>query len=207
MAWFAGISILIILIILIIVFSKIHIQIKKIYISNNNYQNKLEYDYEIYLQIYVFNKIKIVSIKIDKAKIQKLNIKQKIDFSNMKKDLPSKKELKYIIKKLDIEFSNLYLNLEIGTEDVIITSAIIAIISALIGIGLAQVIKNYEEEKYKYKIVPIYQNKNKINLNLDCIIQVKMVHIICIIYVLLKRRRVDKHERTSNRGTYDYGYE
>ena len=205
-----SIFIVFILIVLIILFSTIKVNLKKINISNINDKNKLEYDYKVYLSLYFLNKIKILSIKINKEKMQKLDIKkklQKINFRGMKKELPSKKELKELLKKLDIEVTKFKLNAEIGTEDVIITSAIIALISTFIGIGLSAVIKNYQKEEYNFKIEPLYHNKNQIKLNFNCIIQVKVVHIICIIYVLLKKRRDDKHERASNRRTYDYSYE
>ncbi len=207
---FSIIMSIIILMVLILIFSTIQINLQKIDISNNNDKNELKYDYKIFLNLYFLNKIKFISIKIDKEKMKKLDIKkklQKINFSNMKKELPSKDEAKKLFKKLDVEVTKFNLSAEIGTEDVIITSAIIALLSAGIGIGLAVVIKDYKKEKYNYKIVPLYHNKNQIKLNLNSIIQVKMVHIIYIIYVFFKKRRVDKHERTSNRRSYDYSYE
>ena len=207
---FSVIMLIIFLTASIIIFSTIQINLKKIDISNNNNKNELKYDYKIFLDLYFLNKIKFISIKIDKEKMKKLDIKkklQKINFSNMKKELPSKDEVKELLKKLDIEVTKFNLSAEIGTEDVIITSVIIALLSASIGMGLAVVVKDYKKEKYYYKIVPLYNNKNQIKLNLNCIFKVKMVHIIYIIYVFLKKRRVDKHERTSNRRSYDYSYE
>lgn len=177
-------------------------------------KGKLTYNYEIYIELLFLNKMKIFSGRIDKEKVKKLNSKmdlkkkvQNVDFKKMKKEMPKKEELKQIFNKLDIELSKINLKLELGTEDVIITSAIITILASAIGIGLAKVIKKYEKEKYNYEIYPIYQNKNLIKLHLNCIIKVKVVHIISIIYLLLKKRRVDKHERTSNRRSYDYSYE
>lgn len=201
---------LIILSILLIIMSTISIRIEKLKLSNYNPINKLEYDYIAYFELYFLNKIKIFSVKIDKDKIKRLDLKQKVqnmDLKNIQKDLLTKQEIKEIIKKLKIEISELNLQLEIGTEDVIVTSGIIAVLSSLIGIILARVIKQYDKTKYKYEIHPVYQNKNLIKLNLNCIIKVKMVHIIYIIYVLVKKRRVNKYERTSNRRTYDYSYE
>ena len=111
-------------------------------------------------------------------------------------------------KRLKIKLEEFHFVLELGTKDVLITSAMIAFLSSVLGIAIARVIKKYQEEKYEYKMIPVYQNKNIINLNLNCIIQVKMVHIICIIFTLLrKRKEKQKHERTSNRRSYDYSYE
>ncbi len=200
----------IILMITLFVLSTISIRIQKLKISNYNESGKLQYDYDIYFELLFLNKIKTLSIKIDKEKIYKLKLKQKmqkIDFKKMKKDMPKKDEVKGIIKKLDVKIDTFNLKLKIGTEDVIFTSAIVTILASIIGIILAKVIKEYKEEKYKYEIYPIYQNKNQIFLSLNCIIKVKVVHIISIIYLLLRKRRVDKDERTSNRRTYDYSYE
>lgn len=198
---------------LVLISSTISIRIEKLNISNFNDKYKLTYNYEIYFELLFLNKIKMLSVKIDKEKVKRLNSKvnfknrvQNMNFMKVKKDLPQK-ELKEIFKILNIEFSKIYLKVEVGTEDVIITSLIITILASILGIGLARVIKKYEKEKYNYEIYPVYQNRNLINLNLNCIIKVKMVHIISIIYILLKKRRVEKHERTSNRRAYDYSYE
>lgn len=200
----------ILLLVIVVLLSTMSIRAEKLELSNYNKSGKLQYDYDIYFELLFLNKIKILSIKIDKGKIYKLKLKQKmqnIDFKKMKKDMPKKEEIKDIVKKLDVEIDTFKLKLKIGTEDVIFTSAIVTILASFIGLGLARVIKEYKEEKYKYEVYPIYQNRNQILLNLNCIIKVKMVHIIFIIYLLLKKRRVDKNERTSNRGTYDYSYE
>lgn len=204
------ISLFFILLITLIILSTISIRIEEFKASNYNECGKLNVDYKIFFELLFLNKLKILSIKIDKQLADKLNVKQRmknIDFKQVKTDIPSKKELKELFKRLKIRIDKLNLKLEIGTIDVILTSAIIAILASVIGIILANVIKKYEKEKYNYKIYPIYQNKNLIKLNLNCIIKVKMVHIIYIIYLLVMKRRVEKNERTSNRRSYDYSYE
>jgi len=200
----------ILLSVLLIGLSTINIRISKLKVSNDNAINKLEHDYIVYFELLFLNKIKIFSVKIDKDKIKQLNLKEKVqvmEFKNIKKDLLTQEEIKEIIKKLKVNISEFKLQLEVGVEDVIITSGIVAVLSSLLGIILARFIKEYNREKYKYQINPMYKNKNLIKLNLNCIIKVKMVHIIYIIYVLVKKRRVNKYERTSNRRTYDYSYE
>lgn len=210
LVFFIAIVSIFLLYILACIFSTLHLKVDKIQVSNDNQNRKLEYDYEIHVTLYFFNKIKILNISIDKEKIEKLQLTKKIqtlDIKKMEKELASKEERKKILNMLDLQLTKFIFHLEIGTEDVIITSGIVAILSAVLGIALAKVIKHYEQEKYQYKIMPIYQNRNVLKLNLNCIIQVKLVHIIYMIFVLLKRRRVEKHERTSNRRTYDYSYE
>lgn len=199
---------------ILFVISTIQIRVQRLTISNEE-KEKLQYDYQIFLELILFHKVKMISLEIDKKKIEildkKINLEQKlkkIDLKKIKKDLPSKQEMKKISEKINVKLERFHLLLDLGTIDVIITSAIITIISSALGIVLSKLIKHYQKEKYEYKIVPIYQNKNVINLSLNCIIQVKMVHIISIIYMLRKFRKEKKrYERTSNRRSYDYSYE
>ncbi|MCI8353281.1 MAG: hypothetical protein HFJ58_06915 [Clostridia bacterium] len=204
------ICLFLILLVTVIILSTISVRIEKFKASNYNEGGKLNIDYKVFFELLFLNKLKIFSIKIDKELIDKLKVKEKvkkIDFKQAKTNMPSKKDLKQIVKKLQIRIDKLNLKLEIGTIDIFLTSAIITILASIIGIGLARGIKKYDKERYNYEIHPIYQDKNIIKLNLNCIIKVKMVHIISIIYLLIKKRRVEENERTSNRRSYDYSYE
>ncbi len=201
-----------ILILLVIVCSTIKIEIQKLRFLNNE-TDKLQYDYLMFLELRFLNHIKIVRLTLTPQKLKRLNQKvnlkeklQKINLKEMKKDLPQK--VKQLEKQLKIQLEQLHFYLEIGTKDVIITSAMIALIGSFVGILLPKWIKQYRHEKYKYKIMPVYQNQNVIKLSLNCIIQVKVIHIINIIFTLVKKRKESKkHERTSNRRSYDYSYE
>ena len=204
------ICLFLVLLITVVILSTISVRIEKFKVSNYNQCGKLNVYYKVFFELLFLNKLKIFSIKIDKELVNKLKVKEKvknIDFKQAKTNMPSKKDIKEIIKKLQISIDKLKLKLEIGTIDVILTSAIITILASVIGILLAKVVKKYDKERYNYEIYPIYQDKNIINLNLNCIIKVKMVHIISIIYLLIKKRRVEESERTSNRRTYGYSYE
>ncbi len=197
-----------------ILFSTLNIRVEKLYFSNQSLE-KLKWNYFIVLELSLFGMIKAIKLRIDPKRVEKIlkkrNIKEKvkeINFKQIKQDLPDKEEQVKLMKRLKIKLEEFHFVLELGTKDVLITSAIIAFLSSALGIAIARVIKQYKEEKYEYKMIPVYQNKNIINLNLNCIIQVKMVHIICIIFTLLrKRKEKQKHERTSNRRSYDYSYE
>jgi len=61
-------------------------------------------------------------------------------------------------------------------------------------------------KKSEFIVKPLYNLGNSIKFNLNCIISVKVVHIIYVIYILLKKRRAS-NERASNRRSYDYSYE
>ena len=59
-----------------------------------------------------------------------------------------------------------------------------------------------------YKIEPLYLNHNIYEIKLNCIFEIKMVHIINMIYYFIKKRRGENHEqRTSDRRAYGYSYE
>lgn len=198
----------------VLAFSTIKINISKLELSNCKTQGKVVQDYRIYFGLYLFNYIKLMNIPIDKEKIENMpqdkkeKMKRKIKKIEQEERGKIKKEqVKELIKKLNPKVAYFNLKTQLGTEDVLITTAIVTILSAVIGMGLAKVIKKYDKDKYYYEIQPIYQNRNIINLKVKCIICIKMVHIIHIIYFMYKIRRVEKNERTSNRGAYDYSYE
>ncbi len=200
----------IIVINLIIILSTLRLNILDININNINKQKKMHYEIKIKVQLYFLNKIKIASIYLDNSKIKKYNILKNIKQINIKqveKFALDYKEILGIIKTLQIKLKNLDLVLQIGTIDVIITSIIVGFISAIIGIILPHIVESKKVSNCKYKIEPLYHMQNVIKMNLNCIIEIKVVHIIYIIYNLLKRKRVDKNERTSNRRSYDYSYE
>ncbi|MCI9287538.1 MAG: DUF2953 domain-containing protein [Clostridia bacterium] len=202
-----------ILCILLITFSTIKINIQKLNFNNEEVNSAL--DYSFFIELYFLDKIKIFSLMINPEKLEKLNKKmnletkiKQVNFSKIKNELPNKNEIKELVKKLKIKLDEFHLILQIGTEDVIITSAIVTGIASILGIILAKLIKNYNDEKYRYEIMPVYKNKNMVKLSFDCIIKVKMIHIINIIYTLVsKRKEKIKYERTSNRRSYDYSYE
>ena len=100
------------------------------------------------------------------------------------------------------------MNLQLGIEDVALNSILIAVISSFISIILRLTVKDIKNyNNYFYEILPIYGKRNIIKLNLNCIINLKLVHIINIIYLVNKEGRSDKYVRTSNRRSYDYCHE
>lgn len=79
-------------------------------------------------------------------------------------------------------------------------------ISTVIAIFLSKKVKKYNDKQI-FSIKPIYANQNLIKIEFSGIFQIKMIHIINTICILNRKRRGGKGERTSNRRTYDYGYE
>lgn len=203
---------IILLILCMISLSTLKISIKGFSASNYDKITKefAKKDFYVSLNLYLLKKIKIFGIKLNNHKIKRICSKQNIDkvsIDKIKEYLPDRKHIVKDIRKLNIKISELKLNLTIGTEDVIITSALVYLISVIISIFVPRLIKEYKEGEILYSIIPIYKNKNLYKLDLDCIISVEMVHIIYMIYIILKRKRVDNNGRASNRRTYGYSYE
>lgn len=133
--FFCAILLFLILIIVLIVSSSLKLNVKRVYLSNVKEGiklSKLEKEFLIYLEVYLFGKIKIVKIKLDKKLIDKLKVQNKVE--NLDKDIKVIKKVKQfeIIKKLKIRIDNFNLNAEIGTEDVTITALLVVIISSII---------------------------------------------------------------------------
>lgn len=202
-------SVLIILIVIITLISNLKINIEKLEISNEIPNTPIIKEVEVSLEIYILNKIRIFKKHINKAKVQNMKnskrmskIKNKILKENNVKG--KKQRIKFdfdIVKQLKLKLNNIDLKLELGTEDVVLTSFIICIIAIIISMLLSKIIKRYDEEKYKYKITPNYNNKNSIKFSLNSIIDIKLVNIISILFkILIRSDEIDK--RTSNRRTY-----
>ena len=106
-------------------------------------------------------------------------------------------KVNYIIEKLNMK-------VYIGIEDAAITAISTGVGYIFLSNFIREKISNYNN--IEYEIIPIYQNKNIFYLELDSIITLKMENIIDIIK-LLKKGRVDKNGRTSNRRAYAYSNE
>lgn len=200
-------TILLIVLIITIIMAKAKISIevknlkikanKKMYISDN---------YKIIFKIIILNKIPILKFNLNNEKLV-LERNKRINKKGLKEESFLKNKIKKEILKhfSDIQVNKLNLKIKIGTENAFFTSMIIPIISSIISIILMKKITN--AEKQKYIVEPIYLNQNILEILISGIFEMKMMHIINIIYVLNKERKVNKHERTSNRRSYDYGYE
>ena len=84
-----------------------------------------------------------------------------------------------------------------------LTTMLIPILSSMIAIIFT---KACNPNDCYYKVNPIYIDENIYKINLDCIISIKMIHIIIIMWNIL-RKRDDINDRTSNRRSYAYSNE
>ena len=209
---FLKIILIISIFLILIITVKVEVKIRNIkYNSEKVKGERLTNNYQIIIKILTLEKIPIFRLKINKSKIEKINVKthlkQKIKEEIQKQDIAKAIEMekKYDLKKLipevykniKLETENINLKIDIGTENVVLTSFIIPIISTILAFTV----------KRNFEVQPIYQNKNIIKFELNGIFSVKMIHIIDTICILKKKRRVYKNERTSNRRTYDDCYE
>ena len=203
--------------VLLLCLSDLEIEINKLHFdSNNKKEHKLE-DYLFYIRLKILDKITWLKIEIDKNKIKtiensklfKSNFLSKINeydkiieiILNNKEEIFKKSNTEYI-KELNICIKKLDLYLELCISNSTFTSFLVATIASIISIILARNIKKYDRNKYNYIIMPKYEYKSSIKLKLNCIINIKVVHIINVLCMLIKKRREKYDERTSNRRSY-----
>lgn len=193
---------------ILIIASTLHIQIKNLSISNM--QTKNNNKYAIIFSIYFANKIKYIWFNLNSKRAKKIYSKvqlEKIDLKKFKKvfKLSDLKEL----TKLHLKILDLNLDMNIGTKSPLVTSFLVVTISNAISLLLPHLVNNLKDNRYFYNIKPLYYNKELYKINLDCIIEIKMVHIINVIYYIFlkKGRRKNERSTTSNRKSYAYSHE
>ncbi len=203
-----GLIILIGITAILIIASTLHIQIKNLSISNMQTKNNTKY--AIIFSIYFANKIKYFWFNLNSKRAKKIYSKvqlEKIDLKKFKKvfKLSDLKEL----TKLHLKISDLNLDMNIGTKSPLVTSFLVVTISNAISLLLPHLVNNLKDNRYFYNIKPLYYNKELYKINLDCIIEIKMVHIINVIYYIFlkKGRRKNERSTTSNRKSYAYSHE
>ena len=197
---------LIFILIILLTFSIIRIEIHN-FEFNSQIKGFTNKDYKIYFKLYILKFIPILKIRIDDKKIRKkLNDnKFKEKTQKFEQEIFSRKITLGAFKNLAFEIKKLNLNIELGTEDAFLTSMLIPIISALLSILLSK--KSKDIVNQKYMITPIYKEQNLLKILIFGIFDIKMIHIINILYSLKNKEGENKNERTSNRRSYDYGYE
>lgn len=202
-----GILVLLITIITLIIASTLHIQIKNLSVSNMEPKNTNEY--AIIFSLYLGNKIKWIWFRLNDKKVRKIYSKiqlEKLDFKKFRKDF----KVKYLkeLPKLQPKISYLNLDANLGVISPVTTSFLVATIASIISIALPYLSKSLKKERYIYNIKPLYYNKNLYKINLNCIIEIKMVHIINIIFIFIKKgRKKNEQSTTSDRKPYAYSYE
>lgn len=206
---FLFILLIILFLMIVVIFSKIRIEITN-FRFDSQIKRHLNKNYEIKIKWYLFGLLPILTMKISKPKLEKMKIKEKIkqiDFIALEKTPTLNKQIFETIKAMDIGIKNIYLSITIGTESATLTSFLVPIISTVIAIILRKRMRKFENQTFV--INPIYQNQNLVKIDFSGIFEIKMRHIISIIYQFIKKGKkgVKEYERASNRGPYDYSYE
>lgn len=191
---------------IVLIFSKIQIQIVNLKFSSEKPRH-INSNYQIIIKLLILKKIPVFKVSITKNKLEKVKLKEKVQQVNWQKlqSTNLKKDALKAIKELKLDVKNINLNIELGTENACFTSILVPAISTAISIWLGRKIKNYENQIFIIK--PVYLNQNFVNILISGIFEVKMKHIISMLYVLNEKEGVRKYERTSNRRAYDYSYE
>lgn len=199
--FFLILSLLLLIVILFLFLTTIKVNVKY---KNNNYV--------VIIKLYLFGFLRYLKFQFNKEKIKKIfdygknTIERKSNNRIENKIYKDRKIIKNILTELKINLEYLKLNLNIGTEFILLTSVIITTLSTIFPMILNKVIKKYDAKKYSYNFNSIY-NKNDFNLELDCIISIKLVHIINVILSILFKKGVFKNVRSSNTRFNDNCYE
>ena len=162
------------------IFTTIKIHIKNIQFSTEKINGRhLNEDYRIIISLYLFSNIRYLKVDITKLKLENQKLKANLN-KVQKKVIENKNEIDInilsIIKKLNLKIENLRLNINIGTEDAALTAKSIGIVASILGIITGLFIN--KREKSKWEVIPVYQNRNFLNLYFDSILKLKTIDII-----------------------------
>ena len=192
---------LVLLLLIMIIISKIEFEIQNLDMSNiDKKQNNKKLKVSVSLRI---GKLHWIKVCLNKKKILKLNNKiksyeqnNKAEAEKMKKT--AKKEVAIILKNTKIrrlilntkvELNEFKANISIGTEDYVITSYLIGIISAIIPNILARAKFDKKQKISKtviYSVQPIYQPKNIYSVKMNIKVATKISHLLYIALILAK---------------------
>lgn len=182
---------IIITITVMVYFSTIKVEIDTLEIDNLQKIKINDFNIKVYLVL--FNKIKWFKISINKEKIEKIkkvNLNKLIEkilnleiFKELKNANLIQKEgiIAKALKKSKINIERLNLKAEVGLDNTIVLSYLVAILDIVLGITLARRASSIKEEKYKYVIRPIQMKKFYLSISLNSIICVRISNIIKII--------------------------
>lgn len=186
--FYLSLGLLIILTILIVFTTiQIHIENIRLEIPKKNERN-INKKYKITIKLYIFEKINYFKLDITKYKMEKRVIRKNIE--KLKRKIEKDKnnfDMKQIskLKKMNIKIQKINLKMVLGTEDAAQNAIIVGTISSIIAIIMGALsekkilaIGDGKENQINWKIIPLYQNRNLLNIDLNCIISFKLIHII-----------------------------
>ena len=200
MIFFSIFSLIIIITLILLFFTEIKVEIKKLEFKIKNFDiNKSGI---IIIKFKILNKINLIKIETDIDKIQSLTSKNKYD--KIKNHVVKNENIKVkdIQEKLKAKYENINLKIEIGEENAATTALLTGVISSIISVIIGKYFRDIKQ--INWNVQPMY-NINILKLSLNCIISVKLIHIINTIFMM--RKEGDKNAGTSNRKNLKYIYE
>lgn len=161
---------------------------------------------ELKINIYfmLFNKIKLIKIKIKKEQIEKIDFNKILDVFKGKSIKQDRNIIEKNLEPLQVKFEKIKINAIIGFANFMYLAYFVAILNILFSIIFAKTSGGYKKENYKYIIKPKQTQKFYLKISINCIISMKIANIINII---IKNRSEVKNERTPNRSFNGNCYE
>ena len=180
---------LLIILTILIVFTtiQIHIENIRLEIPKKNGRN-INKKYKITIKLYIFQKINYFKLDITKYKMERRVIRKNIE--KLKRKIEKDKnnfDMRQIskLRKMNIKIQKINLKMVLGTEDTAQNAIIVGTISSIIAIIMGVLSEKKilamgdgKENQINWKIIPLYQNRNLLNIDLNCIISFKLIHII-----------------------------
>ena len=152
-----------------------------------------------YVKFYLFN------IPISKINTEKLTRRSKKKNKTRGRAYSEYLTIKDILRRDFIKLERFKLESEISAADPILTAFVVMLISSIISIFMKYYNVKPNHDTYKYTINPVYTDTIVLNIHLDSIIKINLVHIIYIFYK--KWRRDINGRKASNRKSYGNCYE
>ena len=193
MFFFYAIIVLVILIILLIEFTTVQIHIQNLRFHTEKIDERnISPKYKIIVKLYIFNKINYLKINLTKNQLERRFIKKNVNKLKKKiKQDKNKFDQKILsnLKKTELKIKKIDLKIYLGISDAAINAIIVGIVSSSIAVIMGILMdknildfnckcKKEENNQIYWKIIPVYQNKNLLNIDLNCIISFKLIHII-----------------------------
>lgn len=148
--------------------SKIGIDIENL-IINTEANEKINKEGKIYVYVLLFNKIKLFRKNVKNIPMKDV----KFEGSDFDIKIFKSKDIKInyleLIQNINIDIRKIDLDVQIGTEDAGITAILVGILAGILGIII---------KKPKYQILPIYENRNLLKINLNGIFTIYLMHYI-----------------------------
>ena len=198
--------IIIIFIFLALSFSKLQFEIKDFIAVFNTEMKSINPNYKILIRIYILGKIKVLERQIMKGEfkseksLKKLKDRLKIQGNDKEKSLKLLKSRN--IKKLKINIKKSDLKVRINTENAALTAILTGALYGIIPWFLNSFFNL--KDNIRYKIKPIFENKNEIYVFFNGIFEIKLLHIINTYRVLIGKYKEENKNGTSDRKSYAY---